>query len=337
MPLIARMPSPTRAVGPARPSRRMAGSRAPRGTAGMAPADRVVAGGLHRGAAVNADHGPDGRPTVDRGRRIAVDPRDGSYWLCDEYRPSILHVAPDGTILNRFIPEGVTLEAPGQGVRPILPQVVVRRKANRGFEGVAITPDGARLFAVVQNPLSDPDRATGERSRQTRLRELDLAPAEPRVVGMYVYLLEAAADVAAQNQDEPRIGDIAAIDATRLVLGERDARDGGPLKRLYVVDLAGATNILDRAHFGGRTLERLDGGDLAGAGVTPTRKALLADLVTLGWRREKLEGVALVDERTVAVVNDNDFGFGEFDASGRATRNEIRPELWLLQLPQPLR
>ena len=40
---------------------------------------------------------------------IAVDPRDGSFWIGDEYRPSLVHVAADGTVLNRIIPAGVTV------------------------------------------------------------------------------------------------------------------------------------------------------------------------------------------------------------------------------------
>ena len=44
---------------------------------------------------------------------IAVDPRDGSFWIGDEYRPSLVHVAADGTVLNRIIPAGVTVRRAG--------------------------------------------------------------------------------------------------------------------------------------------------------------------------------------------------------------------------------
>src|SRR5262249_7479597 len=39
---------------------------------------------------------------------IAVDPRDGSFWIGDEYRPSLVHVSADGTLLNRIVPAGVS-------------------------------------------------------------------------------------------------------------------------------------------------------------------------------------------------------------------------------------
>jgi hypothetical protein len=43
-------------------------------------------------------------------------------------------------------------------------------------------------------------------------------------------------------------------------------------------------------------------------GVTPAKKTRLVDLVELGWTAEKAEGIALVDEKTLAVASDNDFG-----------------------------
>ena len=38
------------------------------------------------------------------------------------------------------------------------------------------------------------------------------------------------------------------------------------------------------------------------------KKTVLLDLNAAGWLPEKAEGLALVDERTVAPVNDSDFG-----------------------------
>jgi len=52
--------------------------------------------------------------------------------------------------------------------------------------------------------------------------------------------------------------------------------------------------------------------------VTPLSKTLLLNLNSLGWVAEKAEGIAIVDERTVALTNDNDFGLKTriFDARG---------------------
>ncbi|HAJ11962.1 MAG TPA: hypothetical protein DCM06_05295, partial [Comamonadaceae bacterium] len=42
--------------------------------------------------------------------------------------------------------------------------------------------------------------------------------------------------------------------------------------------------------------------------VVALKKTVLLDLNAAGWLPEKAEGLALVDERTVAPVNDSDFG-----------------------------
>lgn len=109
---------------------------------------------------------------------IAVDPRDGSYWISDEYRPSIARLTPGGVMRQRIVPADAgdldTDEATG-GVQPLsdaydgpnepslqelLPHEYNARKLNRGMEGLAINADGTRLYGIMQNPLDT--RNTGE-------------------------------------------------------------------------------------------------------------------------------------------------------------------------------
>jgi hypothetical protein len=46
-------------------------------------------------------------------------------------------------------------------------------------------------------------------------------------------------------------------------------------------------------------------------GITPVAKRLFADLGAIGYYTvDRLEGLALIDENTLAVINDNDFGAG---------------------------
>src|SRR6266540_4365485 len=267
---------------------------------------------------------------------LAIDPRDGSYWLCEEYGPSVLHVAADGTILARLVPRGLDLPAPGENVRGLLPEVLLKRKPNRGFEGVGIAPDGSRVFALMQSPVSNPDKKTGEASRHLRLVVLDTSESnEPKLAAMYVYQTEAYTSVGAEEQDDVKIGDLAAVSATRLLVAERDSDEDGKHKKVYLIDLAGATDILNREDFGGKTLEQASEADLRRLGVEYVRKSLALDLAKLGYRPEKFEGLALVDPFTIAAVNDNDFEIDSIDARGKIAKSGTASRLVVVRFPDP--
>ncbi len=268
---------------------------------------------------------------------LAIDPRDGSYWLCEEYGPSVLHVAADGTILARLVPRGLDLPAPGENVRGLLPEVLLKRKPNRGFEGVGIAPDGSRVFALMQSPVSNPDKKTGEASRHLRLVVLDTSESnEPKLAAMYVYQTEAYTSVGAEEQDDVKIGDLAAVSATRLLVAERDSDEDGKHKKVYLIDLAGATDILNREDFGGKTLEQASEADLRRLGVEYVRKSLALDLAKLGYRPEKFEGLALVDPFTIAAVNDNDFEIDSIDARGKIAKSGTASRLVVVRFPDPI-
>ena len=76
-------------------------------------------------------------------------------------------------------------------------------------------------------------------------------------------------------QGDVKTGDLAAISATRLLVAERDSQNGGPFRRRSHLDLAGATNVLGRDDFGGRTPEQPSDADPAAAGVAPARKTFV--------------------------------------------------------------
>ncbi|MDW8339792.1 MAG: esterase-like activity of phytase family protein, partial [Thermoleophilia bacterium] len=87
---------------------------------------------------------------------IVVDPRDGSFWVADEYLPSILHVRKDGRVLTRIVPVGTESSAQGAGARVVsgFPETVgINFRPNRGFEGIAISEDGRTLYTALQSPM----------------------------------------------------------------------------------------------------------------------------------------------------------------------------------------
>lgn len=235
---------------------------------------------------------------------IAVDPRDGTYWICEEYGPSILHVAADGTILMRLVPLSLPFNGVGYEVRGALPSVLMSRKRNRGLEGIAISPDGKTLFSIMESPLSLPDNRAGEASRNIRLVAIDISSSAPSVSAMYLYQADSFVTAGAREQDDVKVGDLAAVSATRLVVLEHDSSIGASHRKVYAIDLSGATDLLTRA-FPGGGLEQMSDMELALAGIAPVTKSLVADLAP--FRQEWAEGLTIVDPTTIAVINDNNF------------------------------
>ena len=88
---------------------------------------------------------------------IAFVKADGSFWMCDEYRPALYHFDASGVLIRRVVPIG-TAAAAGQPAGTFgeewLPAVLAQRRQNRGFEGIAI--DGGKIYAFVQSPLRNP-------------------------------------------------------------------------------------------------------------------------------------------------------------------------------------
>lgn len=168
---------------------------------------------------------------------------------------------------------------------------------------------------------------------------------------------------------DAKIGDVVALDNQRILLIEQGTgKEKTMINKIYLVDLAQASDL--SAFDGqGKALEFDDAKDLAKRGVKLAQKREVADLRQLGWRQEKAEGLALIDDRTLAVINDNDFGLqaklvdaspkskkigdyqlekgGRLSLDGDKTdaRIELRlleqpeslSELWVLTLPQPLK
>ena len=140
----------------------------------------------------------------------------------------------------------------------------------------------------------------------------------------------------AAEQDEIKIGDLAAISRTRILVGERDSVEGGSHKKVYLVDLAGATDIAENDEINGKTIEQASEADLKRAGIDTVRKSMVVDLAKLGFSPDKFEGLALVDSTTIAVVNDNDFGVSAIDSRGRVVRGGSAPRLVVIRVPEPL-
>ncbi|MEV7143185.1 esterase-like activity of phytase family protein [Streptomyces tauricus] len=262
-----------------------------------------------------------------------VRSKDGGFWLVDEYGPSLVHVSARGKVLARYVPKGLNLTGAGYPVIEALPAVLLHRKINRGFEGLAQLP-GGDLVLAVQSPLSLPDTDAGEESLTARL--LRFSPKKRAVTAEYAYRFDAVG-VVDPGEDDPselKISSVVAVGRDELLVEERTDKAA----RLQVVKLSRGADILGDKWDDSTTspsLEQLE--DPAAAGVPVLRKRLVVDLGKVKGIPGKIEGVARVDHGTLALINDNDFGMtdgtGAFDAQGRLVDSGIETTVTYVRLP----
>jgi len=220
----------------------------------------------------------------------------GGYWLCDEYGPFLINVDSNGKIIAVHGPQAAEGE---KSVAGGLPNIIQWRQPNRGFEGVTRMPDG-RIIAAVQSTL-DIDGKSKKKALFTRLVSFDPATGK---TAMYGYPID---DVYDKNSDA-KIGDIVALDNDHILLIEQGGDKNDVMRNnVYKVDLSKASDLaaFDKP---GEYPEFDDADKLAKRGIQLATKTLAVDLRKLGWQQEKAEGLALIDSKTIAVANDNDFG-----------------------------
>ncbi|MBO0936230.1 esterase-like activity of phytase family protein [Fibrella sp. HMF5335] len=270
---------------------------------------------------------------------MAIAP-DGTFWVSDEYGPHIVHFDATGRTIERINPFGS-----GTGGRRI-PLVFATRRANRGMEGLTITPDGKTLVGIMQFPLYNPSSAAISGSLVTRILTFDIASGSTK---QYVYLIE--------RSNLQAISEITAITNTTFLVLERDGEYGTDankatlFKRVYKIDLSNATDISDPANgangklFGGKTVEELKtAAALQTNGIVPVSKSLVLDLATdvsPVYPHDKAEGMTLLSPTLLAVSNDDDFGVtgtGTFVAKLLPATNAVdRNRVYFITLKAPVK
>jgi hypothetical protein len=292
--------------------------------------------------------------------------RDKTFFVSDEYGPSIFQFDRDGYLIRRLpVPPKFLIGTPGGDVDEagnsleIYPNKnTFGRQANRGMEGLAITPDGRYLIGIMQNALiqdaglnnATPPARVGLCNRILRMN-LDTGFTQE-----FVYVMDSIAQGRGVNE-------LLAINDHEFLVLERDNRTFVPtppltaaeplLKRLYKIDLnkAGLTDVSSNA-----TLPATAAA-LAPLNIVPVDKTLFLDLPRSAYKidatrtikdviAEKIEGLAwgpnLADgparavchqrQRSVASAPDQDLRIrgrrssGENQLSTAATPEASLPE-----------
>ena len=266
--------------------------------------------------------------------------RDGSFWMAEEYRPSLIEVSAEGRVARRYVPRGHDLPQADMEIINVLPAEYGSRRDNRGFEALAVSPDESRLWALMQSPLDHPRPKAAKATGNVRLLAFDLRARRP--AAEHLYRLGDPADPSYLSKGAPpadgKLCAMAAVGPDALLVLEQ-SEEG--IARLYHCSLAGSSDTLGRPA-DAQALEEV--ADLAAAGIVPVAKRLVADLAPLRPRmiadvygdavdpakaELKLEGMAVVGPRQVAIVNDNDFGV-------HTAGDPPRSCLWIIELPSPV-
>ena len=267
---------------------------------------------------------------------------DATFWVVEEYGPSILKIASDGKVINRFFPHNLlNYLSPITGYNAddssvSTPEIFgLKRKLNRGFEGIGLSPDEDTLYVALQSPLVNPNTSTGNDSRNTRILAFDIA--SEQVVGEYVYRFQFTGP--GDNDDEfdvPSLGTtgrarprdmklsaLTLLDDNRMLVLERTDFKA----KIFLVDLRNATNILGSSWDNIATspsLETLNAdGTLQSNGIVPLSKQFVLTLdstipVNGISIPQKIEGMTILDGKTIVIANDNDFGVGTFAIDNEA-------------------
>ncbi len=246
---------------------------------------------------------------------------DGRFFIGEENATGIAEVAADGTVLRRFVPAGTEKDfaAADYPVVGALPAIFAKRTSNRGIESLSMSDDQKYLYALVQNPLTNPDAKAYGAALNTRLLKLELGKdgdaTTLKPVAEYVYQLDdwqkfkdlGATD--ATKASSLRISEMTALGHDHFLVDERTDQ----IAKFFEISLGGATDILGSKWDDVATTPTLEqSNDAAAAGIVPVKKTerLVASSLDGAAVKypAKIEGATLTADGKLLLVNDNDFG-----------------------------
>jgi hypothetical protein len=242
----------------------------------------------------------------DPRRSLRFDPeglrvgRQGTLFISDEYGPAIDEFSASGMRLRSLpVPPKFRVARFDADEDAEIAANRMGRVTNKGLEGLAITPDGRTLVAIMQGPLIQDG---GKNGINCRILALDVESGAARE---YIYTLSAP---------KRGVSEILAIAADRFLVLERDSAGGKQaFARLFRIDLRGASEI---SRFGTADDDGLPEGGPP-AGVTPVDKRPFLDLLEprFGLATDdfpaKIEGLTWGPDlaggrRLLLVTSDND-------------------------------
>jgi hypothetical protein len=215
---------------------------------------------------------------------------DGSFYVSDEYAAGIYLFDASGRQVGAIqAPPALLPITAGQLNFTAEKPPATGRRNNQGLEALSVSPDGTRLFAILQSAtLQDTAGANAATRNNTRVLVYDISktrtPTAP--IGHYVLQLPTvrengdggAADVTAAQSEALALND------TQLLVLARDGNGRGKgtakapvFKSVLLVDLTGATNLAGGPYEQGA--EPLAHGGVLVDGIKPAGQVELVNLL----------------------------------------------------------
>jgi hypothetical protein len=265
-----------------------------------------------------------------------------SVWLGDEFGPYLIRADRKGKVTGVFETrlDGQVLRSPDHFsvTAPAVPggTVATLARRSRGFEGMALSPDGRFLYPMLEGPLWDATAKAWEtRDGKETVRILEFDVQQASFTGRVMrYGLEQAGN---------NIGDFNMIDANTALVIERDNGEGDAalacegaarsdcfnvparFKRVYKIDLS----TLDAQGF----VRKLAYVDLLNIADPKGLARLGARDGRFSFPHWCIEGVDLVDADRIVVLNDNNLTVSAAREFGKNEPNEMI----MLRVPELLR
>ena len=258
---------------------------------------------------------------------------DGAIWIGDEFGPFLIKADMNGKVLAVFdtlvdgkvvrSPDHPAVTTPGVPGGPVDFQI----KRSKGFEGMAASKDGSKLYALLEGPVWNAEAKAFEKvdgKEALRVLEFDVA-AEKWTGRHWKYVLEANGNA---------IGDFNMIDGTTGLVIERDNGEGtsdkacpegqkrtdcfhdiAKFKRVYKIEMTDA-------NVGGpiRKIGHIDLLDIADPNKL-ARKPLNDGVLKFPFFT--VENVDVVDATHIVVGNDNNLPFSSSREPNKADDNEL--------------
>ncbi|AJC86863.1 phytase esterase-like protein [Campylobacter sp. RM16704] len=204
---------------------------------------------------------------------ISVD-KNGNFWISDEYGPYIIKVDSKGNILEKYSPND------------ILPSILNNRKLNNGIEAISINNKEEIIFAM-QSVLN----INNQNSKYIRIVKFN---PKNKLSKMYAYEIGNGY----KNSSDAKIGAITFLNEDKFLIIEQGKQNGIMQNLIYIIDLKNASEIPNTEDLEFNNIKKLK----------TIEKKLLLNLRDYGWDIEKAEGIALINNKTLAIIGDNDFG-----------------------------